>query len=222
LARIPVILLICLAFLVGCRPRQQKVNWFPEEGVVNWEAEKQQKAIPSDIIVIHHTAMSPGISWQTLSDIGLNKFFAPCFSWETGTSTPPDVRGMQVQSNHFRDDGTEVYYVYHWLIREDGTTERLLKDGEVGWQAGDMQTNYRSIAIVFDGDYSQEPPPEAALKACAKLIADYEQKQRITAVIGHRDVTHGGQPVRTECPGSWWLDGGKDKLLGLVEKLSST
>jgi hypothetical protein len=227
-------LVVCLAILIltGCRS-QSKVNWFPEPGVVNWEAEKQQKAIPTDMIVVHHTAAPPGMTWQELSRIGDDKFFAPCFDPKTGTATPPDVRGMRVQSNHFRQveqsgglqpsvhflANYEVFYVYHWLVRQDGKTERLLKDGEVGWHSGDMATNYRSVGIVFDGDYTNEPPPDAALQACARLIANYEKKQQIVVVIGHREVTHNGNPVKTECPGNWWLAGGKEKLLALVERM---
>ncbi len=219
------IILLVASALVGCNNTvsqaaastgdisQTQVNWFVDKdgkpvpkGWVNWEAEKQQRKIPTDLIIVHHTAGTGGMTWKELSDLQYQRLYVGRY----GIDDPdPLVKGWTPHSGHYRKvDGKEieVFYAYHWMVRADGSTERLLKDDEVGWNCGDWGKNMRSIAICFDGNFADSKPTQAALKAVAKLIAGYQKKFKIKEVIGHKDAS------ATECPGSWW-PAGKDELL---------
>lgn len=189
-------------------PAQASINWYNPDGTLNWEAEKQQRHIPTDTIVIHHTAHASGITWQELSAMEYQRLYVPRFK-----PTIPDPyikKGTRVQSGHFLELGKsniEVFYAYHWLIRPDGKAERLLQDNEVGWHSGNWEMNCRSIAICFDGDFTEDRPKAAAILACANLVADYRNKFKIKQVVGHFDVKN------TTCPGQWFRDGGKEDIL---------
>jgi len=191
---------------------QLPINWFRADGTVNWEAEKEQRRIKTDTIVIHHTGQAGPMDWQKLSDIQKKRLYEPRFL----SDAEPKVKGLPVQSGHFRlVDGKKVavFYAYHWLIEPDGSTVRLLNIREVGWHSGDWEVNNRSLAICFDGDFSKTAPSDAAIRACAQLIADYQKRLAIKLVIGHQDVK------ATDCPGEWFKNGGRDKILARVWEL---
>lgn len=175
-----------------------------------WEAMKQEKGIATDTIVIHHTALPPGITWQELSKLQREQVYAKRFG---STDPDPYVLGLPAYSGHFRlVDGklVQVFYAYHWLVREDGTVERLLADTDVGWHAGNWDWNLRSLGICFDGDYSKTPPSDAAMHACGVLIAEYADLFPLRYLKGHNEV----RKEPTECPGSWFLEKGADGLTG--------
>lgn len=194
------------------------VNWFNQDGTINWEAEKQQKKLPTNTIVIHHTADAgtEGMTWQRLSQIQYTRLYVPRFN--PSIPDPHIPAGTRVQSGHFREEGgkkVEVFYSYHRLIRADGSVVDLLKDNEVGWHSGNWLMNCQSVALCFDGDFATTPPSDAALKACARLITEYVKKFPDTAknpnpVIGHYDVK-----PSTGCPGTWFRNVGQAKLLEL-------
>ncbi len=210
--------LVCLPVLIGCayaqspqrRPEWQ-ANWYP----INWEAEKIEKQIVTDTIYIHHTAWKTNATWQELSAEQKKRLYDARYAI---ADKDPFVQGETPHSGHYRYiDGklAEVFYAYHWIVRENGKVERLLDDREVGWHAGNWAENMRSVAIVFDGDYSKKPPPKKALKAVAKLIRQYvRQYPTITRLKGHQDARK-----NTECPGAWYhaMDKrgktGRDRLL---------
>ena len=217
------IVLLAVTALAGCNnstsgaaasPREDtghtptnstKVNWFIDkdrkpvaQDYVNWEAEKQQKKIPTDLIIIHHTAGTGGMTWKKLSDLQYQKLYIGRYKID---DPDPLVKGWIPHSGHYRmvnGKKVEVFYAYHWLVRADGSAERLLNDDEVGWNSGDWDKNMRSIAICFDGDFTESKPSPAALNAAAKLIAGYKKKFKISDVIGHKDIHS------TRSPGSWW------------------
>ncbi|MDD4990332.1 MAG: peptidoglycan recognition family protein [Candidatus Pacebacteria bacterium] len=117
------------------------------------------------------------------------------------------------------DDGEliEVFYAYQWLIRPDGTSERLLLDKDVGWQAGSWAVNCRSVALCFAGDFTSGQPTDEVLDACASLIADYIKRfpaiKLETNVVGHREVNK-----KTICPGNDFLGSGGWKQI-LIKKV---
>lgn len=191
----------------------QPINWFNKDGSLNWEAERQQRGIKVDTIVVHHTAAATGITWQQLSRAGYDRVYAPRFQ---SNDPDPYVKGQKPSSGHWRKDKdkmVEVFYVYHRLIRANGKIEDLLPLEQVGWHNGDWAMNCRSVAIVLDGDLSTTTPPDAMLRACAKTIVDAETHiGRPLTIIGHQDVK------ATECPGSWWHAGGKERLTALAAK----
>lgn len=214
-------------FFSGCSQKQPKdattpvepshasntvTHWFRSDGSLNWEAEKQERHIATDTIVIHHTASASSLSASELSSIGRERMYVPRFA---SSNPEPYVQGKIPSSGHYRiinGHKTEVFYTYHWLIHEDGGTERLLEDTEVGWHAGDWGMNMRSIAICFDGDFEQKPPSDAAIHTCAQLVAKYQKQLGKINLIGHSDV------VATRCPGNWFESFGKTKILELATK----
>ena len=198
------------------RPKDWKADWYR----LNWEAEKLEQGIQTDGLVIHHTAEPPGITWQKLSDLQLDRLYAnPKTRGRFSIDDPdPYVKGLTATSGHYRlANGrmVEVFYAYHWLIRQSGAAERLLNDDEVGWHAGNWAWNMHTLGLCFDGDFSTTTPSEAALKSCAKLIADYSKQFPLKYLKGHNDV----RPELTRCPGDWFYNksqGGKtgrDRLL---------
>ncbi len=196
------------------RPPEWQADWFP----VNWEMEKIEKGIVTDTIFIHHTAWQTNAGWQMLSDEQKKRLYDARYA---SADKDPFVQGQPAHSGHYRFvDGklVEVFYAYHWIVRENGKVERLLDDKYVGWHAGNWAENLRSLAIVFDGDYSKKPPPKKALKAAAKLIREYvKDYPTITRLKAHQDVR------KTECPGEWYHAKdkhgvtGRDRLLKLAK-----
>ncbi len=217
--------LMVLSVAFGCAnaqsPQKQpewQANWFP----INWEAEKIEKQIVTDTIFIHHTAWEPNATWQRLSEEQKKRLYDARYAI---ADKDPFVQGEPSHSGHYRlVDGklVEVFYAYHWIVRQDGKVERLLDDREVGWHAGNWAENMRSVGIVFDGDYSKKPPPKKALKAAAKLIQQYvQQYPTITRLKAHQDVR------KTECPGAWYHAAdkhgqtGRDRLLKYAKLILS-
>jgi hypothetical protein len=195
------------------RPAEWQANWYQ----VNWEAEKIEKSIVTDTIFIHHTAWTPNASWQRLSEEQKKRLYDARYNI---TDPDPMVKGQATHSGHYRlVEGklVEVFYAYNWIVRNNGKVERLLEDREVGWNAGNWAENMRSVSIVFDGDYSKNPPPKKAIKAAAKLIRRYvEQYPTIYRLKAHYDVR------KTECPGLWYKEKdkrgktGRDRLMKLA------
>ncbi|MEN9342384.1 MAG: hypothetical protein RIQ54_640 [Candidatus Parcubacteria bacterium] len=168
----------------------------------NWDEERK----PIDTIVIHHTKNLRGITWRRLSAMQLIRLYAPYYA------SPYDEKerhrkGQAVYSNHFRD-GEQVFYAYHWLIRMDGSAERLLNDNEIGWHAGNWDINCRSIAICLDNNFEDSSPSDLILSVVAKLITEHYPQVGIDNINGHREVN-----PKITCPGNQFLDGWKKKLV---------
>jgi hypothetical protein len=161
------------------------------------EADAQRT--PIDTIVIHHTSNPPGLSAARLSAIELMRLYGSYFA------NPPEtykhLKGKPIFSGHERD-GKQVFWPYHWLIRNDGHAERLLSDSEIGWHAGNWDINCRSIAIALDNDYEKGRPSDLVLRAVAALIVNRYEQVPIPRVLGHREVNE-----RTTCPSELFLSG---------------
>jgi hypothetical protein len=171
----------------------------------DWDAER----MPVDAIVIHHTKVAPGISWERLDAMHLMRLYAKAYH---APSTEKDISGTPVYSNHFRPDGRQVFYAYHWLVREGGEVERLLGDEEIGWQAGNWDINRRSVAICLDMDIEKRHPPGSALRAIARIIREKYPHVPRARIIGHREAN-----PKTTCPGSEFLSGWRSELLALLD-----
>ena len=189
-----------------------RILWFDKSGRINWDAEKQQRHIVTDTIVIHHTALEPGLMPDALSELEKTRLYTPRFNSD---DPDPYVKGTPIDSSHDRIiNGVKqpVFYPYHAMIRADGTIVPLLHEGEVGWQCGNWETNMRSMAIVFDGNFAESTPSEKALNAAAKQIAEWVSKYPIRYLCGHRQV------VPTQCPGSWFTTAAQRDLLWRAQK----
>ena len=169
-----------------------------------WDA--QRAAI--DTAVIHHTRLRPGVTWQRLDAIQLARVYARYYMHPGAHER--HIHGRPIHSGH-RRDGRQVFYAYHWLVRADGSSERLLEDHHTGWQAGDWDVNCRSVAIALDANLETAGPTAAMLDGVARLLRGCYPGVAPGRVLGHRQVN-----PRTSCPGAGWPDGWGRRLLALL------
>ncbi len=175
----------------------------------NWDVERQ--AI--DTVVVHHTSRPAPMDLSQLNAMHLLNLYVPKYR-----NPGPDLEiigGTPVYSGHADQAGRQVFYGYHWLIREDGSRERLLDDAAIGWHSGDWETNARSVAVCFDGDFETGRPPQAALDSAAELIAEQYAGVVSTRILGHNAV------VQTVCPGNDFSLWGEE-LRALVDATRAT
>lgn len=170
-----------------------------------------QQRQPFDTIVIHHTEEDPLLPLSTLSAIGLLRQYGLQYLENDVLDRP--VKGEPVWSGHFRE-GQMVFFAYHWLIRLDGTCERLLDDRAIGWHAGNWDINTRSIGIALSGNYEHATPPQAQLAAVASVIRTHYPAILPTNILGHCELR-----ADLTCPGDRFLDHWKEALLHLVQTL---
>ncbi len=157
----------------------------------DWDSERKHV----DTVVIHHTKGESGMTWQRLDAMHLLRLYAKAYRSPT---TEKEIAGSPVYSHHFRDD-CMVFYAYHWIVRSDGTAERLLSDTEVGWHAGNWDMNCRSVAIVLDGDFEHSPPPRAMLDGVRGILREHYEYVDPSRIIPHMKANSG-----TTCPGDWF------------------
>ena len=160
---------------------------------------------PLETIVIHHTEEAPGISLGKLSAIGLIRQYA--YQYLADNVLGYQVRGQPIWSGHFRE-GAMVFFAYHWLVRPDGTRERLLEDSYIGWHAGNWEINTKGIGIALSGNYEDATPPLAQIEAVANLINEHYPYLSHEHMIGHREARED-----VTCPGAYFLNGWKETLL---------
>jgi hypothetical protein len=156
--------------------------------------------------------MESGLKKERLSAVELVRLYAPQYAGSGPTyDAHKNILHEPIYSGHFRD-GVQVFWPYHWIVRTDGTVERLLEDDEIGWQAGKWEVNCKSVAIVFDNDYDDSEPSQAELQAVARLIkGEYPQVPK-EGIIGHCEVN-----LKTTCPSNNFLS--KDTHKGWKENL---
>jgi hypothetical protein len=171
---------------------------------------------PIDTIIIHHTSHSPGLNNERLSAIELVRLYAPQFAGNGPTyDANNQIKGTPIYSGHFRE-GVQVFWPYHWMIRQDGTCERLLNDNETGWQAGNWEVNCRSVAICIDDDHEHSVPDKKELKVIANFIKTNYPNVPKNRIFGHCEIN-----TKTTCPSKFFLStkdtrGWKDDLLEMM------
>ena len=106
--------------------------------------------------------------------------------------------GLPIWSGHFYQ-GRQTFMAYHYLIRKDGSYEQVLKDHEIGWQAGNWEVNCRSIALCFVDNLEQKTPTPEAVQTAKEIISRYPEAQ----IKGHREIN-----PKTTCPGELFLGPG--------------
>jgi hypothetical protein len=184
-----------------------------EKGV--WDTERK----PTETIVIHHTGGDPGLTPERLSAMELFRLYLRHYAHPYDTGRWPPLAGAPISSGHTRND-QQVFYPYHWLVRMDGSAERLLYDNEVGWHAGNWRVNCQSVAIALDNNYENSVPSKVVLRTVAELITSYYQFVPKNQIVGHREVKR-TMPGTTTCPGQLFLShdsqrGWKEDLLDLI------
>jgi hypothetical protein len=168
----------------------------------NLDAERK----PIDTIVIHHTKNKPGMTLERLNAMQLLRIYGGYF---TNPTDPKEkhLKGQPVWSGHFYNS-KQVFWCYHWLVRENGISERILDDDYIGWHAGNWDINTRSVGICIDDDLSEKEPSEAVIQSIADTIHQNYPQVRKIKIIGHCEVNH-----NTECPGNLFIESWKNKLL---------
>lgn len=170
------------------------------------EEDAERKTV--DTIVIHHTSSVPGMTIERLNAMHLLRLYVPVFVKRAKNGAPKPIA-----SGHVRN-GRQVFYAYHWLVRSDGTTERLLNDDETGWQAGDWETNCRSIAICIDDNLAVKNPTPAAMASMKIIIQKHYPHIQRERLFSHREIN-----PKTTCPGERYLGGWGEELRGLLRIL---
>ena len=175
---------------------------------------------PIDAVIIHHTSNLPGMSRDRLSGVELLRLYAPYF-YEPKNAGDAPMKGRPIYSGHFRTKQgarRQVFWPYHWFVRQDGSAEQLLEDHEIGWQAGNWDVNCRSVAICFDGDFEHARPSDAELNAAADIIKKYYAHVPHDRIFGHREIN-----LKTTCPSQIFLSdtakhqhGWKEDLISLL------
>lgn len=174
----------------------------------NWDSERK----PIDTIIIHHTSNQPGISTARLSAIELFRLYCSTYA---NAKPNDDIFNQPIFSHHF-NDGQQVFWAYHWLIRQDGSEQSLLQDNETGWHSGNWNINCRSAAIVFDNDFENSKPSIKELEAVVKIIKTKYPAVNKSRIFGHREIN-----PNTICPSNQFLSapnslGWKEALLELI------
>jgi hypothetical protein len=165
---------------------------------------------PLDTIVLHHTEEEALIPLAKLNAIGLLRQYGQQYLENDVLGRA--VQGEPVWSGHFRQ-GRMAFFAYHWLIRPDGTCERLLEDRALGWHAGNWDINTRSIGLALSGNYEHASPPAAQLAATAQLIRTHYPFIATARILGHQEI----RPELT-CPGEHFLAVWRDPLLQAIAK----
>lgn len=165
-----------------------------------------EERMPADTIVIHHTSNKKSYRLSYLNAVHLLNIYATYYA-NPRDNRDTSLEGRPIWSGHFYH-GRQVFWGYHWMMRMDGSFERLLDDDKVGWHAGNWDINRRSIGICLDNDYEGQDPTEEVLQKLAAHIKLNYPAVKPSGVIGHCEARQG-----TICPGGEFMGGWKDKLL---------
>ncbi|MCB9820935.1 N-acetylmuramoyl-L-alanine amidase [Candidatus Nomurabacteria bacterium] len=168
--------------------------------------DEDHKRQPIDTIVIHHTKNQPGMTLERLNAMHMLRIYGSHYA----SLTDPNLKGQPVWSGHFFE-GKQVFWTYHWLVREDGFAEQILEDKYIGWQAGNWDINTRSIAICIDDDLSDKEPSKAVIEAIARIIRQRYPRVSPERIIGHCDAYQ-----NTICPGHLFHKSWRSKLIEIL------
>jgi N-acetylmuramoyl-L-alanine amidase len=161
---------------------------------------------PIDTVVIHHTSAKPGYRTSYMNAVHLLNIYVPYFINPT-VEGEEILKGQPLWSGHIYG-GKPVFWAYHWLMRMDGTFERLLPDDAIGWHCGKWDINRRSIAICIDNDYENIDPSDEVLANLANHINKIYRHVSEDRILGHRECRQ-----ETICPGNTFLTSWKHKLV---------
>jgi hypothetical protein len=181
----------------------------PSQELEDWDEERQ--AVSK--VVVHHTSRPPGLSLEKLNAIHLLRLYVPRYQSKSSPVVDDVGNPQPIYSGHVNDEGKQVFYGYHWLVREDGTTERLLQDTATGWHADNWKVNCESVGICVDDDLSSKEPSMVVIRAIAGIIrrhySDITPDENM--IIGHNEVT------QTVCPGEEFLRNWKQTLVSQLK-----
>jgi 3D (Asp-Asp-Asp) domain-containing protein len=109
-----------------------------------------------------------------------------------------------VERNHAARGYDESAYgshiAYHFLIGKDGTVKQNRALSERSMHTRNSVINLESIAIVMAGNFEDEEPTDAEMKALKSLVKRLDSIYHFEEIIGHK----GASP--TACPGKHLLE----------------
>src|SRR5882724_3159150 len=85
-AQLPTVEQPCSPLGRPVRQPEWQADWYQ----VYYEMERIQKEISTDTILIHHSGIAPGITWQELSKLEYDRLYVPVYS---GNGNDPAVKG---------------------------------------------------------------------------------------------------------------------------------
>jgi hypothetical protein len=185
--------------------------------------------VSTDTIVVHHTAAPEEMTQYELEALGLLRLYLGFFIdnnngfYKFLLETNPhlvDQQPLAPTSGHFvSKDGQEVqtFVGYHYMIDPDGSVKKLLQHDEMGFHAGNIGVNRRSLGIAFAGDMSAKEPTQAAKQAFINLAKQLSaDNPGMKYLVGHGQVRLNGP---TDCPGEWFAEFQKSPELAEFEVL---
>lgn len=150
-----------------------------------------------DTVIIHHTAIDEDTTYSQLNALGLLRLYYPLF--KNKAFKDKEGNHIPISSGHKDVNGKETFVGYHFLIKQDGSVEKLLDERYVGFHAGNYPENCRSYGVALAGNMSEEVPSTESLAALKGVIAALAPDR----ILGHGEVTNAkGEKVQTECPGT--------------------
>lgn len=139
-------------------------------------------------VCVHHSVYKPA---NNLAEL---KVQAKLFNdWHKSKSWAEDTK----------TEGDYPYISYHYLMATNGDMLKVTKEKYVKYHAGDnfrkdLSFNLHGIAVCLTGNYENDKPTDAQMKALVLFIRDVEKRYDINArVRGHKETSASA----TACPG---------------------
>jgi len=170
---------------------------------------------PISQLVIHHSNRAEGISLSNLSALQLLNVYLPVYQNKNKPVLNSHGEHQPIYSGHYNKLGKQVFYQYHWFVKQDGEAIRLLDDDALAWHAGDWEVNKRSVAICIDDDLNHKSPTQDSFESVVDIIQKHYSYIPVEpkAIIGHKEANE-----KTECPGDRFIGGWKNDLLKRIAR----
>lgn len=140
-------------------------------------------------VCVHHSVYKPANNLAELkAQATLFNGWHKSKSWAETTKTP----------------GEYPYISYHYLMATDGSILNVTDEKYVKYHAGDNfrkegSFNLHGTAVCLTGNYQNDVPTDAQMKALVAFIRDYQKRYKIDAFVrGHKETSQ--DP--TACPGT--------------------
>lgn len=119
---------------------------------------------------------------------------------------------IKVEANYHVKQGWK-HLSYHYVIDNVGDIYQCVPETEIGYHAGNLSVNKKSIAVCLHGNFEKQSPTPAQVKAltefCAWIFTKRPDLPKLvrSGLRGHREV----RLKPTACPGA--------NLFPIVQKL---
>lgn len=115
------------------------------------------------------------------------------------TVSPSDRTIQSIAEYHINGRGWPGI-AYHYVIKDDGRIFQTNDLTTISYHCG--QSNGNSVGIALQGDFTNDPPPDAQLVAAKQLVDGLCRTFQLVDVRPHRLM----QGAATQCPGNTWED----------------